>query len=97
MNFYRKSFDVAGYTYKAATYCPACMIAALPTGEGQKFDGWKIDPSLYVSPEDNLTELAAAFGIDRMDERSFDSDDFPKVIFVDQTEDYPCDICGGEL
>jgi hypothetical protein len=38
------------------------------------------------------------FGIDREDERTFDSDTFPKVVFADQIEggEY-CGGCGTEL
>jgi len=91
----RKAWDIVGYTYACETLCPACTVAALPTGEGETFDGWR--DMTNMSAEDNLTELAAAFGIDRMDEHSFDSGDFPKVIFSSSNEDESCDHCGGEL
>lgn len=97
MTHYRKSFDIAGYTYRAENLCPACTIKALPTGEGEAFDGWA-DATGCMTAEENLSELAAAFGIDRMDESSYDSGDFPKVVFSDQLEDdETCDRCGGEL
>lgn len=34
-----------------------------------------------------LDELAESLGIDPEDERSYDSSDFPKVIFADSVED----------
>lgn len=87
---------IAGYTYRADTYCPPCVIVQLPTGPGGEFDGWALAHSAdypAMDVEQNLDEIAFAFGIDRMDEWSFDSGDFPKVIFsTDTTED---DICGG--
>lgn len=89
------SGDIAGYTYNADTYCPDCIIGALPTGDGQAFDGWAT--SVPMSPEDNLNELAFAFGIDREDEHGFDSGDFPKVILEYMTEDDFCATCGREL
>lgn len=73
---------IVGYTYNADTYCPTHAVFALPTGPGQAYDGWALAPDATVlSPEDNLDEIAAAFGINRSDEHTFDSDDFPKVIF----------------
>jgi len=100
-----KAFDIAGYTYNADTYCPDCIIAALPTGDGQAFDGWAtVAPFdgwativLPMSTEDNLSEIAYAFQIDRMDERSYDSGDFPKVIFESSVEDDICTTCGRGL
>ncbi|WP_301851148.1 hypothetical protein [Rhodococcus pyridinivorans] len=40
-----------------------------------------------MAVEDALDQIAASNGIDRMDERTFDTNDFPKVIFVDQLTD----------
>lgn len=75
--------DIVGYTYAADTYCPNCIIDALPTGKGEKFDGWGLAKGVTMSAEQNLSEMAPPFCIDRMDEFSFDSNDFPKVIFRD--------------
>ena len=90
-----KAWDIVGYTYAADTYCPDCIISALPMGDGQTFDGW--GTSVTISTEGNLDELALAFGIDRMDERSYDSGEFPKVIFESNVEDDYCTTCGREL
>jgi hypothetical protein len=75
--------DIVAYGYNADIYCPRCIIAALPTAEGGAFDGWALAPGVRMSTEDNLDKLADAFGIDREDERSFDSGEFPKVVFRD--------------
>ena len=91
-----KSFDIAGYTYAADTYCTGCILDALPTGEGGAFDGWR-DMTGRMTPEQNLDELATAFGIDRYDESSYDSGEFPKVVFVDGADDDVCGACGEEL
>ena len=96
MGYGRKAWEVVGYTYAAEILCPACTLAALPTGKGERFDGWR-DATEDLSPEDNLADLAAAFGIDREDERSYDSDEFPKVIFSSSNDDEACDACGTEL
>lgn len=97
---YAKSHDITGYTYRADIYCPACVIVALPTGPGQEFDGWSVAPGVRMTAEENLTELAVHFSVDRMDENTFDSDYFPKVIFRDMCSwgerDY-CGMCGDEI
>lgn len=85
--------DIVAYTYRADNYCPRCIIDVLPTGEGEAFDGWALAAGATMPAEQNLAELAEAFGIDRSDERSYDSGDFPKVVFVDQVED--CEHCGS--
>jgi hypothetical protein len=90
--------DIVGYTYSADIYCPDCIVAALPTGDGEVFDGWKLADGVRMSVEDNLNEIAGAFGINRDDESSFDSGDFPKVIFASMAEDAEtCGACGGDL
>ena len=87
-----RATDIVGYTYKADLYCPVCIVGMLPTGPGEEFDGWALAEGVRMSTEENLTEIAAAFGIDRMDEETFDSDDFPKVVFASQALDG--DHCG---
>lgn len=91
--------DIVGYTYSADLYCPSCIIAQLPTGEGGAFDGWALAPGVHMSAEDNLNEIAAAFCIDRHDEWSFDSGDFPKVAFRDMLngDSDHCASCGEVL
>lgn len=89
--------DVAGYTYNADNYCPAHVMSVLPTHEGGAFDGWA-DASGTLDSEAFLSELAAAFDIDYADPYSYDSDDFPKVIFAsDVTEDDVCGVCYERL
>lgn len=97
MNHYAHSTDIVGYTYRAELLCPACTIRALPTGEGEQFDGWKDVSTPPMSAEENLTELAAAFGIDRFDEATYDSDEFPKVAFRDMVDGDTCGNCGEDL
>lgn len=78
--------DIVAYTFQADTYCQGCIVDQLPTGDGEAFDGWNPASGATMSTEENLSEIAAAFGINRMDERSFDSGDFPKVVFSSQVE-----------
>lgn len=93
-----RATDIVGYTFKADTYCPDCIIGVLPTGDGQEFEGWALATDVRMSVENNLNEIAAAFQIDRMDERSFDSSEFPKVIFSSQVEQPErCSNCHNEI
>jgi hypothetical protein len=72
-----KSYDIVGYTYNAENYCPDHIV--------EQIDGQAPVPEREA--EAKLDYLAGMFGIDRYDERSFDSGNFPKVIFRDQAHD----------
>jgi hypothetical protein len=72
-----KSYDVVAYTYRADNFCPDCIVATL----GNERD---VALASLLGTEDALTALATLRGIDREDERSFDSGEFPKVVFRDQ-------------
>ena len=89
---------VIAYTYRADIYCNSCIVDMLPTGDDEQFDGWALADGVAMSTEANLDEIASAFGIDRYDESTFDSGDFPKVVFSHQTDgsEY-CGACHGEI
>lgn len=90
---------IVGYTFNADTYCDGeCVVDAL-TAEGAPCDGWGLAPGgVPMSIEDNLDEIAHAFGIDRRDEHTYDSADFPKVVLSSMVEESEwCAGCGGEL
>lgn len=77
-----RTSGIVGYTYRADQFCPDCIVSQLPADV--------LAPAARdMATDDVLEQVAAYVGIDRMDERSFDSDDFPKVIFRDSvaTED----------
>jgi len=80
-------WDIVGYSYKADTYCPSCVLYKV------KFDnGWEEYTNIY------LEEVAERLDIDWQDESSFDSGDFPKVIFRDMIEEEEyCSSCHEEL
>lgn len=80
-------YDIVAYTYAANLWCPEHIIEALPMGESQAFDGWAVADEDSMTTEQNLNELAAAFGVDREKEWTFDSDYFPKVVLRDQLKD----------
>jgi hypothetical protein len=50
-----------------------------------------------MTAEDDLSEIAAAFGINRADESTFDSADFPKILTRDRAADVACHQCGRAL
>ncbi len=72
-------FDtIVGYVYLAAEHTPEQLHAEYVE---RWIEGRACSPAARdMSMEDILNQRAAAEGIDRDDEYSFDSDDFPKVI-----------------
>jgi hypothetical protein len=82
--------DIIAYTYDAEMLCPGCTVQALRT--------YQSVPVQATTTEGFLDMLAVDRGINRYDEREFDSGDFPKVVFADQVEDAErCGSCGREL
>lgn len=87
-----KAWTVVGYQFRAAEYCPEHGVKALLAHEGLEGHG------LSYIPEEALDLMARFRGLERMDEATFDSDDFPKVIFASDTEgESHCETCGAEL
>jgi hypothetical protein len=74
---YRHASEIAGYTYRADLLCPSCTIEAM-IGAGDAGPAARDMPT-----EDVLEQCAGALGIDRDDEHTFDSDEFPKVALLD--------------
>ena len=84
------SSEIPAYSFNADTYCRACILSVLDAEE-LMFHG-------DTDPEESLDIVAEARGIDRYDERSFDSGDFPKVVFDYMLEgDEKCAKCEVEL
>jgi hypothetical protein len=88
---------VVGYTYKADIYCTDCM-EEIASNEVER-----LDPDRVVFPigEDIVRLWAQKAGIDYINESSYDSDDFPKVVFASEVRNayhYPTsdDGTGGE-
>jgi hypothetical protein len=89
-----KSWTVVAYTFNAETVCLYCLWrkAAFAVEAAGHHN------SEFVGLEDLLDTWARSEGIDREDERSFDSDDFPKVVFADSVvDDETCDVCHDEI
>lgn len=90
-----KSYAIVAYQFQASLYCPGCIGDVLASDA--RYDGWKLAAGVRMDAESDLNEIAHAFGINRQDETSFDSSDFPKVVFADQVDGETCEACGGEL
>lgn len=83
MKYTRKACDVAGYQFQADVYHGECLPLWLPASE---------------DTEAALDTLAWDMGIDRHTEWTYDSEDFPKVVFDSMIEEpVYCGGCGHEL
>jgi hypothetical protein len=86
---------IVGYTFQADQYCPDHIAEAVrPTIDFEL--GYPVDADGGEYPWDTewlLDQWAIALEIDRYDEHTFDTDDFPKVIFAGQVEDD--EYCGN--
>lgn len=92
------SFDIVGYTYKADIYCGECVLDEL----ARDINAGYVEAAreMGFSTEKVLNRLALRIPLDREREETFDSGDFPKVIFRDQTDvadDEQCSMCGNYL
>ncbi len=77
---------IAGYTYNADVYCPDCILPHF------------VGAIALTTTEDTLDHYAKVYNVDRNNESSFDSDEFPKVIFRLQLESHEhCARCGERL
>lgn len=87
-----KAWDIVGYSLEGETLCPKDVIEVL-------IERGEASPAARdMRTEDALDQIAGANGIDRQDERTFDSGDFPKVVFAsDVQDDEFCDRCGEPI
>lgn len=74
--------NIVGYTYRAENHRPAALVEILIT-EGRLSPGAR-----GMDADEALDQLAAIEGVDREDEYSFDSDEFPKVVYVGNVSEY---------
>jgi len=102
-----ESYHIAGYTFSADIHCCDCIaewarkelmnegystndIEDIAMNSGKEYD---VGFFAYRS-EALIYKLAEVREIDVEDEYSYDSDDFPKIIFADQIEeDEYCGTC----
>lgn len=86
-----KAWDIVAYTYNADTYCPDCIVGQV-LARNPDIHSTRLD---YINTERDLWRLANLLRINRDNEASFDSGDFPKVVFSSQVEDVEhCGSCG---
>jgi len=84
-------WDIVGYVYNADIYCEDCIAAMF---EREDEDA----PSIFDGAETILDDEARRRGIDRDDESSYDSNDFPKAILASEVEgDEYCGKCLEKL
>lgn len=85
------AWSVIGYTFNADNYCNGiCVLQAMgvPVSEDAN----------CMTIKSVLDSVATARGINRYDEYSYDSREFPKVIFSSQVEETEhCGGCGGKI
>lgn len=85
---------IAGYTYDADNFCAACVVKLVRRVLIARY-GFSVGG---FTAEEFLDNAANRLGIDRQDEDTFVSDDFPKVIFATQIEGYEwCTFCDSSL
>jgi hypothetical protein len=86
-----KPYDIVAHTYKADLYCPYCTEGIALKAMGGAF-------LAYTNPEERLDQWAEEQGINRDREDTFDSDDFPKIVFRDMLDDDEhCGQCHKKL
>lgn len=84
-----KTFDkVVGYVYKADVYCEKCIRRKL------RVENFITEKERAHKTEDFLDLISEEMGINRLDEHSFDSNEFPKVIFASDIE-LEIDFCSS--
>lgn len=72
------TYSIVGYTYQADNFAPDSLIEHMIVA-GELSPGAR-----GMGAEAALDQLANGEGVNREDERTFDSGDFPKVIFEDR-------------
>ncbi len=87
---------IVGYTYQSDNYCPVCVICALGLGEVTETVE-HVDGSVEVITSEQVLDLLAQLRrINRDDETSFDTSEFPKVITRLMVDADPCTTtCGS--
>lgn len=76
--------DIVGYQYQAEIVCPRCIIGRLVD------DALAAPAARDMGVEAALDQIAGAMAIERGDETTFDSWEFPKVVFRSDVADETC-------
>ena len=97
---YVRESTIVGYAYRADLWCEECMEELL--GRGITVKNWAVGLK-PGSAEVMLDDLFATLGVDRQDEYTFDSDDFPKIVTLGHLDFHSnedldeCGECGERL
>lgn len=105
ISYGKQPFFIDAYVFQAEIVCPDCIaewaaeelkieeynVVDIEQVVRDKGPAYNVGVSAYRA-EALLEELATIWNINLEDEYSWDSDDFPKVIFADQIEDK--EYCG---
>ena len=78
MTYGTKSWEIAAYVYKADIWHGECLPMCRNSGD---------------HPEAVLDDLARKSKINRLNEREFDSEEFPKPVYADEAHDQVCGHC----
>lgn len=83
-----KSYTIVSYAYKADIWCGDCVVEEVCKDRNiENPEQWDAEQSLDIIAENISWSEIMSQNFDRYDEYSFDSDEFPKVIFADQIEE----------
>jgi hypothetical protein len=83
---YRRSDEIAAYTYQADIYCPACLIETMIA------DGIAAPATRDMPTDDVLEQCAGALAIDRHDDTTYDTSEFPNLFSTGSPDD-TCTSC----
>jgi hypothetical protein len=83
-----EAYSPVGYIFRADQYCLDCIPFVVAPGRRSKKNGFVVKGCNCC--ECKLDRMAAARGIDRSNEWSFDSDDFPKAIAYHNDQHAEC-------
>lgn len=78
--------EPVGYTFQAENYPPDSILEALIAAQDGEAHIRIIVELATLPVEVALQRIAARFGIEYDDERSYDSDFFPKPLFLEQLQ-----------
>jgi hypothetical protein len=78
--------DIVAYTFQADTFHPDCVLPLVKSAYPLDYP-IAATIETWAGPEDILRTVAKSLRIDSDDEHTFDSGDFPKVVFASQVDD----------
>ena len=95
--FRTKAWDIVAYNFQADVWCPGCMREYAIEWVNSLIGSTSWNPE-GMDVEDVIKKWADEIGLDYGDESSYDSGDFPKVVFYYMVEDTEhCGQCHSEI